>query len=504
MPQLARALALLAALLAPGFARAAAPGVSGAAPPPIRQVYLVQDSGWMEPFYTDARAPFRPLVSTLVAQSRLNETPVTLAAFDQAGEVAGRASPDVRYAGPYDAGAVERATAGLDLPRKRSGAYADTDFAGAFAAARITLLAGGEGVVWIVTNNKNSPGDSADVRRNTQRFYAELAGDAAVTRIAGFLVRMPAQGRDFAERGLVVYAVAVGADAARALDLVLSDGAPLRTGLFRGNPPLRLKPLTQQALTLRIDGSRADGGASAWTDRGVLMVRGVREGREGRLHLTGAVGNALYPYRIERATLTPVWTRFGAGDGGDARAVITPDHVEQLAAGAERPVALDLVLPALRSRDLLQGRGVAEGLLEVRLSDVRLGFDPAFTTRAQGVFGGDVLTAAAGAPGALPDLFYRGRDVRAAVTRLPVRMVVEFSAAPLWLMAGAALLVLAALGSAWSRLGRPVRFRSRFLGREVVLRRGHEVLPDVNGRRVEIRRSLFGAAKERYLDDETR
>ena len=92
--------------------------------------------------------------------------------------------------------------------------------------------------------------------------------------------------------------------------------------------------------------------------------------------------------------------------------------------GAEQPVALDLVLPPLRAHDLLQGEAAAEGVLEVRLSDVRLGFDPAFLQRAQGVFGGDVLTAAVGAPGALPDLFYRGREVREASTRLPVRMIV--------------------------------------------------------------------------------
>ena len=67
--------------------------------------------------------------------------------------------------------------------------------------------------MWIVTNNKNSPDNSADVRANTRRFYAELSGDPRVTRIVGFLVRMPAQGRVFAERGLVVYAVAVGEDA---------------------------------------------------------------------------------------------------------------------------------------------------------------------------------------------------------------------------------------------------------------------------------------------------
>ena len=106
--------------------------------------------------------------------------------------------------------------AALQPPRKPSGAFLDTDFAGAFNAARTQLMAGGQGVVWIVTNNnKNSPDNSPDVSRNTRKFYAELANDPRVTRIAGFLVRMPAQGRVFTERGLVIYAVAVGEDAAR-------------------------------------------------------------------------------------------------------------------------------------------------------------------------------------------------------------------------------------------------------------------------------------------------
>lgn len=502
MLQLARA-ALAPVLLLCALAGAAAAAPRPAAPPPpIRQVYLVQDSGWMEPFYTDAHAPFRPLVQALVGQSRLSGVPVTVAAFDQDGQTPGRPSPAVLFEGAYDQGQVDAALAALQPPRKASGAYADTDFAGAFSAARTRLLGGGEGVVWIVTNNKNSPDNSADVRANTRRFYAELSGDPRVTRIAGFLVRMPAQGRVFAERGLVVYAVAVGEDAARALDLITSDASPLRQGLFRSNPPLRLKPLTRQALELTIDASRADNGASAYTDRGVLVVRGVREGRAGRLHLMGEVRNALYPYRIEQATMAPVWTRFGAGDGAAAQAAIAPAQLHDLsgAGGASQKVALDLVLPPLRARDLLQGEASADGVLEVRLTDVRLAFDPAFVERAQGVFGGDVLTAAVGAPGALPDLFYRGRDVREATTRLPVRMIVEFSALPLWGIGLAALLALAAALWAYARLGRPRRFTSRLLGREVVLRRGREVLPDGQGRRVEISRRLFGPPREGYME----
>ncbi len=498
MRELAAALALLLAL-------AGGPRSLGApAPPPIRQVYLVQDSGWMEPFYADPAAPFRPLVEALVAQSRLTGVPVTVAAFDQAGEVSGRASPLVLFGGAYDAGPLNAAVDALTPPRKASGAFADTDFAGAFAAARRDLLGGGEGVVWIVTNNKNSPSNSAEVKRNTAAFYAELSNDPRVTRIAGFLVRMPARGHVFSERGLVVYAVAVGDNAARALDLVTSEASPLRKGLFRGNPPLRLKPLTRQALELSIDRSHADSGAVAYTEGGVLVVRGVKEGRPGRLHLEGAVRNALYPWRIEAATITPIWTRFGAGDGADAQATIAPNALHALsgAGGARQPVMLDLVLPPLRARDLLQGEAASEGVLEIRLSDVRLAFDPAFTERAQGVFGGDVLSAAAGAPGALPDLFYRGREVREATTRLPVRMVVEFAAWPIWLIFGGVALVFAALAAAWAQLGRPWRFTSRLLGREVVLHRGREVLADASGRRVEISRRLFGPPRERYMDED--
>ncbi|MBE7211564.1 MAG: hypothetical protein INR65_11145, partial [Gluconacetobacter diazotrophicus] len=36
---------------------------SGSAP---ASVYLIQDSGWMEPFYDDPRSPFRPLLDALV------------------------------------------------------------------------------------------------------------------------------------------------------------------------------------------------------------------------------------------------------------------------------------------------------------------------------------------------------------------------------------------------------------------------------------------------------
>ncbi|WP_218574310.1 hypothetical protein [Pseudomonas sp. FSL R10-1339] len=33
---------------------------------PLRQVFLVQNSGWMEPFYSDPSSPFKSMVTQLV------------------------------------------------------------------------------------------------------------------------------------------------------------------------------------------------------------------------------------------------------------------------------------------------------------------------------------------------------------------------------------------------------------------------------------------------------
>jgi len=471
----------------------------------IRQAYLIQNSGWMEPFYADPSSPFRPFIDGLVTQSRLNGVEVALASFNQDGQTAGRASPHLLYSGPFDVSAVRTAVSErLDLPTKASGGLTDTDYAGALQAASSQLLGPDGGIVWMVVNNKNSPDNSQDVRNNTAGFYAALSRDVGVTRIAAFLVRMPVQGRHYRERGLVVYAIARGEPGARALDLILSRASPLRTGLLRGNPPLRLKPLERQPVELRITGTLTGGRARAVMDAEILVVSGVAAGEPVRLRLAGELTNSLYPYRIEHAVLTPVWTRVGGrGAEAAARAAITPRVLTNLssAPGASTQVTLDLSLPPLTPRDMLEERAHLDGLLEVRLSDVRLGFDPSFQERAAGVFGGDVLTAAAGSPGALPDLFYAHRSVTTAATRQPVRLLVEFSALPLWGLAGGGLLVLLLAGATWVWLNREIRFRSGFVGREVRLPSGkwrYEV-EALDGRRVRIQRRLFGTPSEAYL-----
>src|SRR5688572_22027725 len=94
----------------------------------IRQVFLVQNSGWMEPFYVDASSPLRPFVYNLVSKSNLKGVPVVVASFNQEGQVAGRHSPEILFEGPFEKSGVRDAIDRIDLPRKKSGAYADADF----------------------------------------------------------------------------------------------------------------------------------------------------------------------------------------------------------------------------------------------------------------------------------------------------------------------------------------------------------------------------------------
>src|SRR5687767_12134091 len=85
------------------------PAVTVAAVP---QAFLVQNSGWMEPFYADPRSPFLTLIDAVVAAVAQPQEVVTIAAFNQA--VPGNPSPAVVYAGPPGP-AVKLALKGIAL-----------------------------------------------------------------------------------------------------------------------------------------------------------------------------------------------------------------------------------------------------------------------------------------------------------------------------------------------------------------------------------------------------
>ena len=155
-----RALAFLMALAA------SLPGLAFAIP----HVVLVQNSGWMEPFYSDPSSSFKPLVTELVTSVVQPGDALVLAAFNQS--LPGAPSPRALLSEQVDAKAVhahvQAALQGLETARKPGGqALADTDLGEAVNAALNHVLGGKPGLVWLVTNNRNSPNnDQATAARN--------------------------------------------------------------------------------------------------------------------------------------------------------------------------------------------------------------------------------------------------------------------------------------------------------------------------------------------------
>ena len=124
------------------------------------QVFLVQNSGWMEPFYSDPQSQFKPLVGALAGAVVQPGDALVLAAFNQS--LPGAPSPRALLSFKADEktvrSRVNAALAGLDTARKpNSSALADTDLGEAVQAAISTALGGKPGIVWLVTNNRNSP-----------------------------------------------------------------------------------------------------------------------------------------------------------------------------------------------------------------------------------------------------------------------------------------------------------------------------------------------------------
>ena len=109
-------IAACAAFLATGAVQAAG----------IQQAFLVQNSGWMEPFYTDEHSQLKALVGAVAQAATSPSDKVYTLAFSQSSGT--NRSPSLLGQGQGGAG-VAGQLASLGLARKGAGgALADTDF----------------------------------------------------------------------------------------------------------------------------------------------------------------------------------------------------------------------------------------------------------------------------------------------------------------------------------------------------------------------------------------
>jgi hypothetical protein len=441
---LTRTLALAVALLL--CARAAA-----APEPSVPQIVLVQNSGWMEPFYADPQSPFKPLVAALAGAVARPGDALVLAAFNQT--LPGAPSPRGLLSEQANAATAQHVRAALDqldTARKPNGAaLADTDLGEAVEAAVVRLLQGRPGIVWLVTNNRNSPNNDQETGKRNREFYALLHHGAAIHTALAFPLRMPVTGRHYRANGLMVYALAVGEGGARALDGLLASG---RIRQVFTEPPARLKPLDRNTVRLvprRVD--NAPGVAFSMDAAGRLHADVAPDAASPSARIAWQLENTIYPYTIASARISARSLL-----GGENRPItLANTQVGRLAPGKPAPLASTLSLPVAQlpgkwSLAALQAAGsawVLPGRIELHLEDQRLELSQAFRDRMAALFPGDPL----------PDIFTPPAEIQASTAVLPLEVSVHYGAAPLLAVVGGGLLLAAlGVGAAWA-YGRPRR-----------------------------------------------
>lgn len=419
--------------------------------PRVPQVILVQNSGWMEPFYSDPHSPFKPLVAALAGSVAQPGDALVLAAFNQSlpGAPSPRAllSEQVTTATPAH---VQAALAGLDTARKPGGAaLADTDLGEAVETTITRLLDGKGGLVWLVTNNRNSPNNDQATAQRNREFYALIHRGARITTALAFPLRMPVQGQHYRANGLMVYVFAVGQDGARALDALLASG---RVGRVITEPPARLKPLDRDTVRLvprKVE--NAPGVEFSMDAAGRLRADVAPDARTPSATIRWQLENTIYPYTIAGAEISARSVLAGENHpivlGTHAVGRLAPGRAEPLSATIRLPVAQ---LPGKWSLAALQSAGsayVLPGRIELHLAGQRLELSQAFRDRMAALFPGDPL----------PDIFTPPADIQASTAVLPVEVHVHYGAGPLVAtLAGGLALLAAGLGAAYA-YGRPRR-----------------------------------------------
>lgn len=427
----------------------------------VRQVLLVQNSGWMLPFYEDPDNRFRESVADFAGRILPFSKEVVVASFNQS--VGDNKSPSLQFRGK-DAAAIVRAVRGIQLARKPGGAYADTDFREAMVTAIREFTPGQPALIWLVTNNRNSPNNSVETVLKNKQFYTFLQDTGEIVRIVAYPLQLSVVGRsrrDYSANGVMFYGLAYG-DAA---DVVLRQMLDSKQVFGQANVA-RLKPLNAEALTF-VPKSVDTPGVNARLseqDRKTLVLT-IPAGSQARsARLTGVFRNDFYPYDIESAK--PSLTASGflrEGYAGLTTRLNGPELLTIDAGGTSPEVSVDLQippLPSLFSPEVIFGAGYRlAGVLQFELLDQRLVVSPTFVSYLNELFPRDPL----------PDLLIPGESSWTSTTRQPLVIVVEYPVWPLMLIGALALLTSGGLIGGFVLMGRSSRYKVSIDGHERII-----------------------------------
>jgi hypothetical protein len=399
----------------------------------IQQAFLVQNSGWMEPFYVDPASPFKPLVNAVEQAAAHPDDTVSLLAFSQSA--AGNVSP--RLLGTYHGAAdLGSALAPLGLAH-RGPALADTDFREAVVKTITGPFRSAPGIVWIFTNNKNSPGNDPETAARNRDFYQLIHLEPSITKTLVFPLRMPVHGKLYQAGGLMVYALAYGDTAARALDGIMQEG---RLSKVLTRPPARLKPLDADGVSIvpeAIENTR-DVRPSLAGDQRTLVLDADAGRLVPEVVLRASLQNRFYPYVIEHARVAATL----ALPGGDAPVSVAPADIAHLQPGLRQSIKARFQLPVEKvpsawSPVALAAMGkqvLVPMTIRLTLNEQQLALADDFRAELQTTFPGDPIS----------DIFAAPQSIKESRVEIPVVLRIQY---PLLPVVTVIVAVLAALGA---------------------------------------------------------
>ena len=332
--------------------------------------------------------------------------------------------------------------AALDLARKNgpSSALADTDFQEAIGSVIRTTFQAKPGIIWIFTNNKNSPGnDPATAARNLD-FYRMLHLEPSITRTVVFPLKMPVQGKQYAARGLMVYALAYGNEASVELKKILANG---KLSAILTRQPARLKPVDQDGVRIVPESilNTPDIKASMGSDQRTLVLDVDASKLVPAVRLKASLENLFYPYLISHAGVQ------GTLHVGQRRVPLSvaPAQLDGLAPGQRKSIEVNFNLPLEEVPSAWSHQSIAAMgkqvmipmTVEVGLFDQQLALPDSFKAEMAELFPGDPIS----------DVFVPPASVRVSMTRVPLLVRVQYPMLPVMAAIGAVLaLVAAAVG----------------------------------------------------------
>jgi hypothetical protein len=450
----------------------------------VNHVLMVQNSGWMLPFYDDPNSKLKDLVVELSGRvAPYGGGAQIVASFNQSfGE---NESPLLHYKG-NDASKLREAIQGIQLARKPGrNTYADTDFAEAIVGAVTKFTPGEPALLWIITNNKNSPDNSVETVKKNKDFYRFLQETAEVKRIVAFPHSMKVQSqakRDYRANGLMIYVLAYGAPADQVLQQMLAADVPF------GQQPARLKPLNAEAMTFVPTGVKGNDVKASLPDRKTLVLSFDASSKPEQAIVTGQFRNDFYPYDIRSANVG-LSAAFKGGQAGIA-AELSTDRISSVPAGGlSNDVVVKISVPPLPSAwspEVIFGSGYkAAGMMRFELSDQQLEISKKFTQSMAELFPNDPL----------PETFIPGASAKNSVTDQPLLIQVAYPILPLFVIIASVLLLLAGLIGGFVAARREKIFRVSVDGVQKTfgMRPGSEViLKNQTGERVGVLKRGFG------------